>query len=99
MRLEQLGLLEHPHTSAGRVPTDLGYRLYVDRLLHDDEHAGTDAFAVEHVTPDEVRVDTALQATTQALAEATQLLALITAPPTTGAVVRHVEVLLLQPHV
>src|SRR5215218_2087428 len=32
-RLEELGLLRHPHTSAGRVPTDAGYRLYVDELL------------------------------------------------------------------
>ena len=31
--LESRGLLGHPHTSAGRVPTDAGYRLYVDRLL------------------------------------------------------------------
>src|SRR5687768_1957705 len=31
-RLEEMGLLEHPHTSAGRVPTDTGYRLYVDTL-------------------------------------------------------------------
>src|SRR6185503_3121263 len=32
--LEQRGLLDHPHTSAGRVPTDLGYRYYADLLLH-----------------------------------------------------------------
>ncbi len=32
-RLEEVGLLEHPHTSAGRVPTDRGYRLYVDELM------------------------------------------------------------------
>ena len=31
--LEEMGLLAHPHTSAGRVPTDAGYRYYVDRLL------------------------------------------------------------------
>src|SRR5215510_7371952 len=31
--LERLGLLTHPHTSAGRVPTEAGYRLYVDELL------------------------------------------------------------------
>src|ERR671927_1074531 len=34
-RLEELGLLRHPHTSAGRVPTDRGYREYVDSLLED----------------------------------------------------------------
>src|SRR5262249_4192271 len=31
--LEELGFLEKPHTSAGRIPTDLGYRLYIDTLL------------------------------------------------------------------
>ena len=31
--LEEQGLLAHPHTSAGRVPTDAGYRYYVDRIL------------------------------------------------------------------
>jgi len=33
VRLEELGYVRQPHTSAGRVPTDLGYRLYVDQLL------------------------------------------------------------------
>ncbi|HEX7342986.1 MAG TPA: heat-inducible transcription repressor HrcA, partial [bacterium] len=31
--LEELGLLDHPHTSAGRIPTELGYRLFVDDLM------------------------------------------------------------------
>src|ERR1700761_9386876 len=35
-KLEELGLLQHPHTSAGRVPTDSGYRYYVDELLEGD---------------------------------------------------------------
>src|SRR5229473_5873600 len=35
--LERLGLLTHPHTSAGRVPTEAGYRFYVDRLLERQE--------------------------------------------------------------
>ena len=33
MELEELGLLTHPHTSAGRMPSDLGYRYYIDRLM------------------------------------------------------------------
>src|SRR5271154_7242930 len=35
--LEELGLLAHPHTSAGRVPTEAGYRYFVDRLLPEDD--------------------------------------------------------------
>src|SRR5919199_2011531 len=40
-RLEELGLLRHPHTSAGRVPTDRGYREYVDSLLESGELPAT----------------------------------------------------------
>src|SRR2546430_15053074 len=35
--LERFGLLTHPHTSSGRIPTEAGYRLYVDRLLRSEE--------------------------------------------------------------
>jgi heat-inducible transcriptional repressor len=38
--LEALGLLTHPHTSAGRVPSDLGYRLYVESLMREAELDG-----------------------------------------------------------
>src|ERR1700760_3967255 len=41
--LERLGLLTHPHTSAGRVPTEAGYRVYVDELLTRPE-SRTDEF-------------------------------------------------------
>jgi heat-inducible transcriptional repressor len=95
--LEEQGLLTHPHTSAGRVPTDAGYRLFVDRLLDRlDPHPaelGLDLSAVQS------QVDSALRATTEALADLTHLLALVSAPPLETTIVRHVEVLLLQPHV
>jgi heat-inducible transcriptional repressor len=45
--LEELGLLFHPHTSAGRVPTDLGYRYYVDYLM-EIQTAWKDLETVEH---------------------------------------------------
>ena len=95
--LEGLGFLTHPHTSAGRVPTDLGYRVYVDRLLESLEPRPSelplDLSAVQN------EIDAALQTTTEALAQITHLLALVTAPPLESTVVRHVEVLLLQPQV
>ena len=93
--LEARGLLTHPHTSAGRVPTDRGYRLYVDRLL---ERLGRPlTFPLDLSATGEV--DATLQATTEALSELTRLLALVSAPPLDAATVRHVEVLLLQPHI
>jgi heat-inducible transcriptional repressor len=95
--LERLGLLTHPHTSAGRVPTERGYRYYADRLLErlDPQPGGfpLDLMAARN------EVDLALQATTEMLSEVTRLLALVSAPPLGTATVRHVEVLLLQSQV
>jgi heat-inducible transcriptional repressor len=95
--LERLGLLTHPHTSAGRIPTEQGYRYYADRLLErlDPQPGG---FPLD-LTAARNEVDAALQKTTEMLSELTRLLALVSAPPLGTATVRHVEVLLLQPHV
>lgn len=46
--LEMMGLLTHPHTSAGRVPSDLGYRLYVESLMHEAELDGADRLMIRH---------------------------------------------------
>ena len=95
--LEEQGLLTHPHTSAGRIPTDAGYRLFVDRLLDrlDTRPAELDL----DLSTVQSQVDSALRATTEALADLTHLLALVSAPPLETTIVRRVEVLLLQPHV
>jgi heat-inducible transcriptional repressor len=95
--LERLGLLTHPHTSAGRVPTERGYRYYVDRLLERLE-PGPGAFQLD-LTTLRSEVESALQATTEMLSQATRLLALVSAPRLEADAVRHVEVLLLQPQV
>jgi heat-inducible transcriptional repressor len=92
--LEEQGLLAHPHTSAGRIPTDAGYRYFVDRLLP----AAPTAAALDL---DLVRreVDSAMRRTTETLSQVTSLLAIVSAPPLETATVRHVEVLVLQPQV
>ncbi|HET7647180.1 MAG TPA: heat-inducible transcriptional repressor HrcA [Gaiellaceae bacterium] len=95
--LERLGLLTHPHTSAGRVPTEAGYRLYVDELLTRPEARG-EAFELGLPTA-RAEVEEALQATTEMLSQVTRLLALVSAPPLEAATVKHVEVLLLQPEI
>lgn len=48
--LEEIGLLEQPHTSAGRIPTDLGYRYYVDHMLDSTQLSETDLSAIESIT-------------------------------------------------
>ena len=93
--LESLGLLTHPHTSAGRVPTENGYRYYADELLRRPE-PHPEAFPLDLHTR-RTEVESALQATTEMLSQVTQLLALVSAPPIEATTVVHVEVLLLQP--
>jgi heat-inducible transcriptional repressor len=95
--LERLGLLTHPHTSAGRVPTEAGYRIYVDGLLARQRPRPAE-FPLELATTRD-EVDEALQATTEMLSQVTRLLALVSAPPLEAATVRHVDVLQLQPNV
>jgi len=96
--LERGGYLTHPHTSAGRLPTDAGYRFYADLLL-----------AATHVSPKragglELRrmrreVDEAMRETTSTLSRINDLLALATAPPPSSARIHRVEVLRLAPRV
>jgi heat-inducible transcriptional repressor len=93
--LESLGLLTHPHTSAGRVPTERGYRYYADELLGRLEPQPP-AFPLD-LASTSTEVESALQATTEMLSQVTRLLALVSAPSLEATHVRHVEVLLLQP--
>jgi heat-inducible transcriptional repressor len=93
--LESLGLLTHPHTSAGRVPTESGYRYYADELLHRLDPQPAEFPLDLHTTRTEV--ESALQATTEMLSQVTRLLALVSAPPLEATTIVRVEVLLLQP--
>lgn len=96
-RLEELGLLEHPYTSAGRVPTDGGYRSYVDGLLE----RGDLPVVRKPVALTDMRreVEEAMRATSEQLSQVTNLLALVSAPPIETATIHRVEVLDLQPQV
>lgn len=94
--LEGLGLLAHPHTSAGRVPTDAGYRRYAEAFLGERGQAEP----ALHPARDQAisEVDDALRETAEALSRVTELLAVVSSPAVTTSSVRHIEVLLLQPH-
>jgi heat-inducible transcriptional repressor len=93
--LEERGLLQHPHTSAGRVPTEAGYRYFVDRLLPDEDTK----VPVLSLTLARHEVDEAMRVTTETLSQVTNLLAIVTAPPIDTTTIRHIEVLTLQPQV
>ena len=96
-RLEELGLLQHPHTSAGRVPTDQGYRHYVDELL-DDRALPAPRGGVQ-LGDMRREIDEAMRATTEQLSQMTDLLAVVSAPPIAITTIKRIEVLLLQPQV
>jgi len=92
--LEQLGYLEQPHTSAGRIPTFLGYRLYIDELmtlpsLSDDEKARLDDMLGGEGTPEELLVQNAATA----LTELTQCAAVATNSAPRFSVISKVEVI------
>jgi heat-inducible transcriptional repressor len=93
-RLEELGLLRHPHTSAGREPTDRGYREHVDQMLEDGNLP-----AARPVQLDVSRreVDEAMRTATEQLSQVTNLIAIVTAPPLATSTIKHIELLALQP--
>lgn len=96
-QLEEQGLLAHPHTSAGRVPTDAGQRYVVDRLLASPPRLIPSRPLELSLVRQEI--EQAMRVTTQTLSEVTSLLAVVTAPSREAATIRHVEVLALQPDV
>ncbi|PSN20373.1 heat-inducible transcriptional repressor HrcA [filamentous cyanobacterium CCP5] len=91
--LEKSGLLYQPHTSAGRVPSDLGYRLYVDQLM---QPAATLGEQVESLLGAELgwgswSFEALLREAAQILSNLSGYLALITVPQTSKALVRHLQ--------
>ncbi|QEC49640.1 heat-inducible transcription repressor HrcA [Baekduia soli] len=94
--LEEYGLLAHPHTSAGRAPTDAGHRWYVDHLQSAALVPAGRALGLQLMRRE---VDEAMRVTSETLSQVTNLLAIVSAPPIDTATIRHVEVLLLQPQV
>jgi heat-inducible transcriptional repressor len=93
--LEERGLLAHPHTSAGRVPTDAGHRYFVDRLLP----ARRERSSPLRLSLVRRELDEAMRVTTETLSQVTNLLAIVSAPPIATTTIRHIEVLPLQPQV
>ncbi len=76
--LEEMGYIVQPHTSAGRVPTDKGYRFYVDRLMDEQEEKVTDLLGIFSDRMD--RVESVLRNMAKVLARNTQYTTMITGP-------------------
>ena len=92
-RLEAAGLLYQPHVSAGRVPSDFGYRTYVDRLIIRDRQTN---MAIEQALREKLRTaqasfETLLQQAAKILATLSGYIALITFPQNSNSILRHLQ--------
>jgi len=95
--LEEEGLIAAPHTSAGRIPTDKGYRLFVDRISQVKPLSAAERRAIHSLLEGPDDVDDILERTVRLLSQLTNQVAVVQYPHSSRAVVRHVEFVLLAP--
>lgn len=92
--LEEQGYLTHPHTSAGRVPTEEGYRYFVQHLLNEQPLTVDDQFTIQHLFHQVGReTDEWAQLAAAVLAHTSQMGALVTPPRSERCRFKHVELL------
>ncbi|GGO80745.1 heat-inducible transcriptional repressor HrcA [Wenjunlia tyrosinilytica] len=95
--LEEDGFIQQPHTSAGRIPTDKGYRLFVDRLAGVKPLSAAERRAIHNFLGGAVDLDDVVARTVRLLAQLTRQVAVVQYPSLTRSTVRHVELLSLAP--
>ena len=98
-RLEKAGLLYQPHTSAGRIPSDSGYRIYVDQLITPDESIGKkieESFSSQ-LNWDKWSFEAILQRAAQILATLSGYIVLITMPQSSIKQLRHLQLVAVNP--
>ncbi len=95
--LEEEGFITQPHTSAGRVPTDKGYRLFVDRLSGVKPMSVAEKRAISTFLEGAVDLDDVVQRSVRLLAQLTRQVAVVQYPTLSRSTVRHVEVVALAP--
>ncbi|MEO7448108.1 MAG: heat-inducible transcriptional repressor HrcA [Humibacillus sp.] len=89
--LEEEGLIHAPHTSAGRVPTDAGYRVFVDRLSAVKPLGAGERRAISQFLEGAVDLDDVVDRTVRLLASLTRQVAVVQYPSLTRSTVRHIE--------
>ena len=95
--LEAEGYIAQPHTSSGRVPTDKGYRMFVDRISEVKPLSAAERRAILSVLDRGVDLDDVLRRSVRLLAQLTRQVAVIQYPVLSSATVRHLEVVTLSP--
>ncbi|MEK6775742.1 MAG: heat-inducible transcriptional repressor HrcA [bacterium] len=99
--LDEMGYLTQPHASAGRIPTDTGYRFYVNHLMENIRLSSEviDQVASHYVSIKQKKeLDTLFQETSQILSEASQYIGLVVAPKLTHVTYNHMEFIRLAEH-
>lgn len=90
--LEELGYLEQPHTSAGRIPSDMGYRYYVDCLMQSQEVTPAEHDLIRRTFERKAReVETLLRETARLLSDATHLTSVISGPQIEQAIFKELR--------
>jgi heat-inducible transcriptional repressor len=95
--LEEEGYITQPHTSAGRVPTDKGYRLFVDRLTTVKPMSQAERRAIASFLDGAVDLDDVVQRSVRLLSQLTRQVAVVQYPTLARSTVRHVELVALTP--
>ena len=95
--LEEDGYIAQPHTSAGRIPTDKGYRLFVDRLSEVKPMSSAERRAIRTFLDGATDLDDVLRRSVRLLAQLTRQVAIVQYPTLTHSTVRHIEVVQLTP--
>ena len=95
--LEDAGFITQPHTSAGRIPTDKGYRLFVDKIATVKPISNAERRAIETFLEGANDLDDIVMRTVRLLAQVTKQVAVVQYPSLTKSRVRHIELVLLTP--
>src|SRR6266576_1596418 len=95
--LEDEGYIAQPHTSAGRVPTDKGYRLFVDRLSSVKPLSPAERRAIETFLAGADSLDDVVDRTVRLLVQLTRQVAVVQYPSLTRSAIRHIELVPLAP--
>jgi len=96
--LEDAGLITQPHTSAGRIPTNKGYRVFVDQLDQIKPLSNAERKAIENFLDGASDLDDVISRTVRLLAQVTKQVAVVQYPSLIKAKVRHIELVLLNPN-
>jgi len=95
--LEEQGFIAQPHTSAGRIPTDKGYRLFVDRLSNVKPLSAAERRAIESFLAGAYSLDDVVMRTVRLLVQLTRQVAVVQYPSLTRSAIRHIELVWLAP--